>query len=153
MKLLTSSSKAVNWGLAAAAIGVGYALYGWPGVLLGITIIVFWLLLQFSRALRVLRNAAGRPVGTIDNAVMLHSRLHPGLSMLQVLRTTGSLGRRLPHASPGAQESWEWQDGGGDTVVVDLSGGRTVGAQLLRAASAQDVAPAPAPDAAPRIEG
>ncbi|HYN58253.1 MAG TPA: hypothetical protein VET87_01700, partial [Rubrivivax sp.] len=55
----------VGWGLAAAAIAAGYVGWGWPGVVLGITLVVFWLLLQFSRSLRVLKNAAGSPVGHV----------------------------------------------------------------------------------------
>ena len=45
----------VGWGLAAAAVAVGYAGYGWPGVVLALGVVVFWLLLQFNRALRALR--------------------------------------------------------------------------------------------------
>jgi len=49
----------VGWGLAVAALAVGYASYGWPGVVLALGVVVFWLLLQFSRALRALRLASG----------------------------------------------------------------------------------------------
>lgn len=149
MKLpfLQSASAAVNWALAVAAIAIGYSLYGWPGVLLAFTMIVFWLLLQFSRALRVMRTAATRPVGLVDSALMSHTRLHKGMKMLQVLRETQSLGKRLPHPSPGSHESWEWQDSGGDSLVVDFVRGRCVGAALVRAPQDQT------PDPAPKIKG
>jgi len=42
----------VGWLLAAAVLAIGYVQWGWPGVVLAVTMIVFWLLLQFSRALR-----------------------------------------------------------------------------------------------------
>ena len=144
---LHRASFLVSWGLAVAAIAVGYTQYGWPGVFLAFTIIVFWLLLQFSRALRVMRAAATRPAGLVDSAFMAHTRIHQGMKMLQVLRETRSLGKRLPHPSPGAQESWEWRDSGGDGLVVDFVRGRCVGAALVRA-------PAEGPsDPAPKMEG
>ena len=62
-----------------AALAAGYVGYGWPGVVLALTVVVFWLLLQFSRALRTLRNAASGPVGQVASAVMLHSRLKAGM--------------------------------------------------------------------------
>ena len=127
-----------------AAVALGYTLYGWAGVFLAFTMVVFWLLLQFSRALRVMRAAASRPVGLVDSVVMLQPRLHPGLKMIEVLRETKSLGRRLPHASPGADESWEWQDSGGDAVVVDFARGRCIGAALVRQEGSSP-APAEAP--------
>ena len=65
----------IGWGLAALAIAAGYVGWGWRGVVLGVTVIVFWLLLQFSRSLRVLRNAADAPVGHVASAVMLHGKL------------------------------------------------------------------------------
>ncbi len=134
-RALLSGSALIGWGLSVAAIAIGYTLYGWPGVFLAFTMIVFWLLLQFSRALRVMRAAATRPVGLVDSALMVHTRIERGMKMLQVLKQTRSLGRRLPHASPGAHETWEWQDSGGDAVVVDFARGRCVGASLVRAAS------------------
>ncbi|MFM8636181.1 MAG: hypothetical protein ACKOER_00295, partial [Betaproteobacteria bacterium] len=99
-----SHSPLIGWGLAVAAIAIGYTQYGWPGVFLAFTVIVFWLLLQFSRALRVMRAAATNPVASVDSALMAQTRIHPGMKMLQVLRETRSLGQRLPHPSPGAHE-------------------------------------------------
>ncbi|MFM8665364.1 MAG: hypothetical protein ACKOE3_04210, partial [Betaproteobacteria bacterium] len=107
-----SHSPLIGWGLAVAAIAIGYTQYGWPGVFLAFTVIVFWLLLQFSRALRVMRAAATNPVASVDRALMAQPRIHPGMKMLQVLRETRSLGQRLAHPSPGAHESWEWRDRG-----------------------------------------
>lgn len=136
-RFLQNTSTLIGAGLAVAAIAIGYTLYGWPGIILAFTMIVFWLLLQFSRALRVMRTAATRPVGLVDSALMVHTRIERGMKMLQVLKQTRSLGRRLPHASPGAHETWEWRDSGGDSVVVDFARGRCVGASLVRAATGE----------------
>lgn len=141
----------VGWALAVLAVAVGFASYGWPGVVLAVTVVVFWLLLQFSRALRVMRRAAGRPVGSVDNAVMLQARLKPGLQMLQVLPLTGSLGRRVDEGGPQAtHEVFEWADTAGDRVRVELQAGRVSHFELLRHAGAdEDDRPASQADSAP----
>jgi UPF0716 family protein affecting phage T7 exclusion len=69
-------STIAGWALATPAVVAGYVGYGWRGVLLAATFIVSWLLLQFSRALRVMRLAAQAPVGHVASAVMLHAGLH-----------------------------------------------------------------------------
>lgn len=128
----------IGWGLAVAALAVGYAGYGWPGVLLALSVIVFWLLLQFSRALRVLRKAADAPVGSVPNAVMLHAGLRSGWRLPRVLALTRSLGRRIADDP----ETWAWRDDGGDEVQVELRDGRVSGWRLLRAAAAEGTPPA-----------
>ncbi len=123
----------VGWALAVLAVAVGYASYGWQGVVLAVTVVVFWLLLQFSQALRVMRRAAAQPVGTVRNAVMLHVRLKPGLRLMQLLPLAGSLGRRVDDGGPNAtHEIFEWTDAGGDRVRVELQGGRVSRFELLR---------------------
>ncbi len=124
----------IGWALAALALVAGYVGYGWPGVLLALSVIVFWLLMQFSRALRTMRRAAGKPVGLVDSAVMLHARLHPGMRLPQILVLTGSLGRRLGGAQPSVDtESYAWRDAGGDEVVVELKAGVLCAWRLQRA--------------------
>jgi len=123
----------IGWGLALAAIGFGYAGYGWPGVVLAFSVIVFWLLLQFSRALRALRVASGRPVGEVANAVMLHARLRKGLRLVDVFKLTRSLGQPLRTGSDEALETFAWTDAGGDRVEVELVAGRVTVWRLLRA--------------------
>jgi hypothetical protein len=110
----------LGWGLAAAGIAAGFVGWGWPGVVLAVTVVVFWLLLQFSRSLRVLKNASGAPIGHVDNAVMLHSKLKTGMTLMQVLVLTRSLGTRLAE-SP---ERWGWVDAGGDQVQLSFDGGK-----------------------------
>ena len=123
---------AAGWALAALALAAGYVGYGWPGVLLALSVIVFWLLMQFSRALRTMRRAAGRPVGLVDSAVMLHAGLHLGMRLPQILLLTRSLGRRLDESRHADVESYAWRDSGGDEVVVDLKGGQLTTWRLQR---------------------
>jgi len=113
-------SPIVGWGLAVLGIAAGYVGWGWPGVVLGITVLVFWLLLQFSRSLRVLKQAAGNPVGHVDSAVMLHSKLKTGMTLSQVLPLTRSLGTRLSDAP----ERWGWADPGGARISLEFDGGK-----------------------------
>ena len=123
----------IGWARAVLAVAAGYAGWGWRGLMLALTVIVFWLLLQFSRAMRVLRAAGSRPVGSVASAVMLHSRLGVGLQMMQVVKLAGSLGERADAATAAADtEAWRWRDAGGDAVRVTLRGGRVVSWELER---------------------
>lgn len=117
-----------GWGFAAVAVVAGYWQWGWRGVLLALTLVAFWLLLQFSRALRVLRQAAAAPVGTVPSAVMLHARLRVGLPMAAVLPITGSLGRKLADAP----ETFEWSDASGARVNAVFEDGRLARWDLVR---------------------
>ena len=101
---------------------------------LALTVVVFWLLLQFSQALRTLRIASQRPVGQVPSAVMLNARLDKGLRLPKVLRLTMSLGRRVSDEP----EIWAWADEAGDEVQVTLHGGRVTQWRLLRAATQAD---------------
>ena len=113
-------SPGVGWALAIALVALAWHAYGWQGAVFGVTAVVFWLLLQFSRALRAVRRAADAPVGEIASAVMLNAKLQPGMRMMTVLGLTRSLGRRVGHAP----ESWAWRDAGGAEVTVELRGGK-----------------------------
>ena len=124
-------STLLGWLLAVAAMAAGYMSYGWPGVLLAVTVLVFWLLLQFSRALRVMHNAAQRPVGSVANAVMFNARLQAGWRLPKVLALSGSLGRRASDA-PAHAEVFVWQDAGGDAVRVEFEHGLVTRWQLQR---------------------
>lgn len=110
----------VGWGLALVAVVAGWFGYGWPGLALAFSVIVFWLLIQFSRSLRVMRNASDAPVGHVPSAVMLHAKLRVGLPMLQIVTLTKSLGRRIAEAP----ETWAWSDESGAEVriVLDANG-------------------------------
>jgi hypothetical protein len=119
--------------LAVAAVAAGYAGWGRQGVVLAVTVIVFWLLLQFSRALRVLRIAGQNPVGQVANAVMFASRLQPGMKLPQLLIHSRSLGTKLSDAP----ETWAWADAAGDRVVVEFHAGRLKHHRLERSAEMQ----------------
>jgi uncharacterized protein (DUF58 family) len=119
----------VGWSLAIAAVVAGYWSYGWPGLVLALTAIVFWLLLQFSRAMRVMRKAGNAPLGQVGSAVMLNAKLRPGMTMLEILPLTGSLGAVVGDA---ADETFRWHDAGGAGVRMHLKNGRLQSWQLER---------------------
>ena len=123
------SNPIIGWALAALAVAVGYAQWGWQGVVLAVTVIVFWLLLQFSRTLRLLRSAGQAPLGHVDSALMLQSRLRAGMRLPAVIGLTRSLGRKV-HDEP---ETFAWRDTGGDEVEIAFVGGRCTRWTLRRA--------------------
>jgi uncharacterized protein (DUF58 family) len=126
---------AIGWTLAVLAIAVGYVQWGWPGVALGLTVVVFWMLLQFSRVLRVMRQAAQAPKGWVGSAVMLHSKLHPGMKLLDILPLARSLGQKLSDEP----ERFAWTDEAGNRVVVELQAGVMRSAVLERSPEASDL--------------
>lgn len=120
----------IGWALAALFVGLAWQQYGWQGLLFGFSVVVFWLLLQLSRTLRVMRGAAQRPVGHVDSAVMLHAKLKPGLTMLQVFALTRSLGRKIGEG----EDDWAWSDEGGSTVRLHFAHGKLATFELDRPA-------------------
>ncbi|WP_119153184.1 hypothetical protein [Caldimonas tepidiphila] len=133
----------IGWALAAAALFIGWRTQGWPGVLFAFTVIVFWVLLQFNRAVRVMRNAGSAPLGYIDSAVMLNARLKPGMPMLQLVMLTKSLGRKLSDDP----ETWVWSDPGGSQLRVEVARGKVVRWEMLRPEEAVAQEAAARPDA------
>ena len=129
MQTIAALNPAIGWALAVAAVAAGYTGYGWPGVAMALSVVVFWLLLQFSRALRAMRDASGRPVGHVDNAVMLHAKLRTGLRLVDVLKLTRSLGTVVTQQP----EVFRWEDAAGDHVDVELQAGRISRWTLSRA--------------------
>ena len=136
-------SAAVGWALALAALVAGYVGYGWRGVVLALSVVVFWMLLQFSRALRAMREAAGRPVGRVDNAVMLHAKLRTGLRLVDVMKLTRSLGQPATDSDRPEPEVFVWSDEAGDSVRVELRAGQ-VSAWALQRADASPAGSSPA---------
>ena len=123
----------VGWSLAVLAVAAGWWSYGWQGVVMAASLIVFWLLLQFSRTLRVMKSAGNAPIGEVDSAVMLNAKLKPGMPLMRVLTLTGSLGRRVSD-SP---EVWAWSDAYGASVALTLEAGKLTRWELTRPADAQ----------------
>ena len=124
----------LGWVLAAVLAVASFEAYGWPGLALAASAIVFWLLLQFNRAVRVMKNAAASPVGEIASAVMFNARLGSGLNMLQIVTRTKSLGRKVE----GSEDDWVWHDAGGSSVTLHFERGRLKRWQLERPADEPD---------------
>ena len=110
----------LGWLLAAILAYASWQVYSWPGLAMAASAIVFWLLLQFNRAVRVMKNAADSPVGHVASAVMFHAGLHPGMTMLQIVTQTKSLGRKVE----GGDDDWRWSDPGGSSVRLHFERGR-----------------------------
>ena len=118
----------LGWALAVAAVALGYVQFGWRGVVLAVSAIVFWLLLQFTRALRAMRTAGQAPIGHVASAVMLHARLKTGLRLMDLIQLTRSLGEKRADDP----ETYVWQDSSGASVTVELRGGRVSAWTLSR---------------------
>ncbi len=120
-----------GWGLAALLVAIAWQQYGWHGAVLAFSVVVFWLLLQFNRAMRTMRSAARQPLGSVGSAVMLNAKLRPGMTMLQVIALTGSLGRRLGEG----EDDWAWADEGGSEVRLHFTRGKLARHELDRPAT------------------
>ena len=126
----------IGWTLAVVDTALYWYQYGWQGVVLAISVVVFWLLLQFSRAIRAMKNAGGAPIGHVGSAVMLNSRLKAGMTLLQIIGLTKSLGQRV--GDEGVEpERWVWADDGGVSVTLVLQGGKLVSWELQRPAEGE----------------
>jgi hypothetical protein len=117
--------------LAAAGVAVGAALYGWRGAVLGVTVAVFGVLLQFGHALRVMRWTAHAPVGHVPDAAGAGTRLRPGLRLVEVVQVTGSLGEALSDQP----DVLRWCDDSGAELRVTLVGGRVTTWAVARPSS------------------
>ena len=118
----------LGWALAVVAVALGYLQYGWPGAVMAISAVVFWLLMQFTRALRAMRTAGTAPVGSVASAVMLNAKLKPGQRLMDVIVLTRSLGEKLSDEP----ETYRWTDGSGVSVTVELAKGLCVRWTLAR---------------------
>ena len=130
--------------LGVLVVAVAYRGYGWPGVGLAVGGIVMWMLLHFTRMMKVLQGASNRPVGWCASAVMLNAKLRPGVNLLHVIALTRSLGEQL---SPKDQqpEVYRWTDGGDSSVTCEFLRGKLVKWALFRpeAEAGQGESPAP----------
>jgi hypothetical protein len=133
-RTIAAMNAILGWALAALMVGAAWHFYAWQGVLVAVTAVVFWLLLQFNRAIRVMKNAASAPVGHVDSAVMFNAKLRAGMQMLKVVTLTRSLGRRVSE-SP---EVWAWADAGASEVLVTFVNGRCSAWLLNRPTQAAD---------------
>jgi hypothetical protein len=90
-----------------------------------------WALLHITRMLAVLRRAAQRPIGTVASAVMLHSRLERGMTLLQVLALTRALGTQTGDRE-NPVEQYRWTDASEASVRCTFDGGKLARWELLR---------------------
>jgi hypothetical protein len=124
----------IGWVLAVVSVAAGWRVYGWQGVVMAVSLIVFWLLLQFSRALRTVKNAGQAPIGHVPSAVMMHSKLRPGMTMMQLIVLTKSLGRRVSETP----DVWAWADDGLSEVTVEFEKGKLARWTLKRPEQASE---------------
>ena len=123
-----------QWAVPAVCLALmvlGWRFYGGKGLALALGAVVMWFLLHTTRLMTVLRRASERPVGTVDSAVMLNSRLKRGLSLLHVIAMTRALGAQQspPQADP---EIWRWADASLAAVDCTFVGGRLAEWRLHR---------------------
>jgi hypothetical protein len=125
--------------LGVVVVAIAYRAYGWPGVALAASGIVMWMLLHFTRMMKVLQRASNRPVGYCDSAVMLNAKLRPGVNLLHVIAMTRALGEQL---SPKEQqpEIYRWTDGTASTVTCEFARGKLVKWELFRPQEAGETA-------------
>lgn len=121
-------NKWIGSALALAAFIMGGVFYGWQGVVLALSGVIFWLLMQFSRLTRVMRMAKDAPIGHVDSAVMLNARLKPGMRLIDILPLAKSLGQKVGDAP----ETYRWTDAGEVSVEVALEDGKVTRWQLQR---------------------
>ena len=138
----------LGWLLVAVAFAAGGWAYGWRGLVMAFSVSVFWLLLQFGRALSVMKSATDKPVGRVTSAVMFQTKLLRHMTMLQVVGLTKSLGQKvgadaeLDQTNTG-NDVWRWSDEAGDSVVLSFSKGKLTTWSLQRAQAGQSVAVEP----------
>ena len=110
---------------------IAYRSYGWQGLVVVASVLVFGILLHFSRMMQVLKRAANRPIGYVDSAVMLNAKIKPGATLLHVVAMTRSLG--MLKSTKGAQpEVFEWTDGSQSVVTCTFVGGKLSHHELFR---------------------
>lgn len=142
--VLSCENSAMNYQkilIPLAIIGgaaLAYRSYGWAGIAALVTVLVFGMLLHFTRMMTVLKRAANRPIGHVDSAVMLNAKLRPGATLLHVVAMTRALGL-LKSVKDVQPEVFEWKDGTDSTVTCTFVGGKLASHVLVRPAPA-DVA-------------
>ena len=96
---------------------------GWEGIALALTGFVMWLLMHFTTVLVIMRRARNRPIGYVGSVVMLHTKLKAGMTHLQVVGMTRSLGERLSPAGEDP-ELFAWRDGNDNRLTATFVGGK-----------------------------
>jgi hypothetical protein len=123
--------------LGVVVVAVAYRGYGWSGVAMAAGGIVMWMLLHFTRMMKVLQRAAERPVGYCDSAVMLNAKLRPGLNLLHVLAMTRAVGEQVSPKET-QPEVYRWTDNSASSVTCEFDHGKLVKWELLRPQAAAE---------------
>ena len=132
--------------LGVVLVAAAYRGYGWPGVALVAGGLVMWMLLHFTRMMKVLQNASRRPIGYCDSAVMLNAKLKPNVNLLHVMALTRAIGEQL--SPKGEQpEIFRWTDTTESHVTCEFQGGRLKQWTLYRPPQAGDGGEGAAPAA------
>ena len=113
------------------AAAMAYRSYGWPGIAVVVTFLVFGILLYFTRLMAILKRAANRPIGYVDSAVMLNAKLKPGATLMHVVAMTRALGL-LKSAKDAQPEVFEWKDGTNSVVTCTFVSGKLAHHVLVR---------------------
>ena len=116
--------------IATAAV-LAWRSYNWAGVAAVMTVLVFWILLHFSRMMQVLKRATARPIGYVDSAVMLNAKLKPGATLLHVIAMTRALGA-LQSLKGEQPEVFRWTDGSQSHVTCEFMNGKLKKWTLVR---------------------
>lgn len=121
--------------LALTLILAAWRSYGWQGVLLATLMLSFWVLLHFSKILRLLRTAATRPLGHCRDCRALARALKRGMPLYRVVQFTHALGLRQDSADA-AVDRFVWHDPQDWQLEVVLWHGRVSEWTLLPPAEA-----------------
>jgi len=130
--------------LGVVVVAVAWRGFGWAGVALAVSGIVMWLLLHFTRMMKVLQRASSRPVGYCDSAVMLNAKLRPGVNLMHVMAMTRALGEQVSPKET-QPEVYRWSDGSGSHVTCEFLRGKLVKWELFRPQAPAEGAPPPGP--------
>jgi hypothetical protein len=114
-----------------AVVALAWRFYGWAGVAAAAAAIVMWVLLNFTRMMRVLTRAANRPIGHVDSAVMLNAKLAPGMTLMHVIAMTRSLGA-LQSPKDTQPEIFRWTDASESHVTCTFAQGKLTHHALQR---------------------
>lgn len=131
------------WLFVVGAPLVAWKQYGLPGLATALGAVLFWLLLQFTRVMTVMKTAARRPKGYVRDAANLHRRMRLGVKLFDLVRATGGLGV-LVSAEGQQPEVYHWTDSGGVRLTCTFDNGRLVAYELGRGET-----PEPEPETPP----
>jgi hypothetical protein len=130
--------------LGVVVVAAAYQGFGWAGVAFAASGIVMWMLLHFTRMMKVMERAANRPIGYCDSAVMLNAKLRPGVNLLHVVAMTRALGELMSRKDE-QPEVYRWADAGGSRVTCEFANGKLVKWELFRPQNPSDGVPPAAP--------